>query len=179
LSGVEARVPERFATERLDARRIGTADAPFLRAMFDDPHVHATLGGPRDDARLEELLNRMTGHWDRAGFGTWIVAERATGDPIGWVGLHETDTGGPGGVELLYAVASPHWRRGFAVEAGRAAVVVGHSGLGRDELVAFTLPHNAGSRAVMERLGFAYEQDVEHAGLPHVLYRRRNGASGG
>jgi hypothetical protein len=26
-------------------------------------------------------------------------------------------------------------------------------------------------RAVMEKLGMRYERDVEHAGLPHVLYR--------
>jgi RimJ/RimL family protein N-acetyltransferase len=30
---------------------------------------------------------------------------------------------------------------------------------------------NAASRAVMEKLGMTYERHVEHAGLPHVLYR--------
>jgi RimJ/RimL family protein N-acetyltransferase len=29
------------------------------------------------------------------------------------------------------------------------------------------------SRRVMEKLGMAYERDVVHAGLPHVLYRLR------
>jgi RimJ/RimL family protein N-acetyltransferase len=176
LSGA---VPEVLATERLDAHRVTTADEPFLLAMFADPQVTATLGGPRDAARVRETLTRWTEHWTRTGFGTWILVERASGDPVGWVGLQETDTGGPGGVEVLYSVASRHWRRGFAVEAGRAAVVIGHRILGRPELVAFTLPQNTGSRAVMERLGFVYDTDVEHAGLPHVLYRRRNGAPGG
>lgn len=45
------------------------------------------------------------------------------------------------------------------------------------ELVAFTLPHNAASRRVMEKAGFAYERDTEHAGLPHVLYRSRRSGS--
>lgn len=172
-------MPEVLATERLDAHRVGADDEPFLRAMFADPRVHATLGGPRDDARVRVTFDRMTAHWERAGFGTWILDERATGAPVGWVGLHETDTGGAGGIELLYAIASAHWRRGYAVEAGRAAVEIGHGILDRPELVAFTLPDNVGSRAVMERLGFVYDSDVEHAGLPHVLYRRRNGAAGG
>ena len=29
----------------------------------------------------------------------------------------------------------------------------------------------AASRRVMEKVGFTYEGDIEHAGLPHVLYR--------
>lgn len=49
------------------------------------------------------------------------------------------------------------------------------AGLGLDEVVAFTLPTNLASRAVMERTGFTFAGDVEHAGLAHVLYRRRGG----
>jgi RimJ/RimL family protein N-acetyltransferase len=167
------RVPGRFATERLDAHRVTELDEPFLRAMFADERVFATLGGPRDEAGVRDLLDRMNVHWERAGFGTWVLVERATAQPVGWVGLHETDVGGAGGVELLYSVAADHWRRGIASEAGRAAVVVGHGSLGRSELVAFTMVDNIGSRTVMERLGFVYEDDVLHAGLPHALYRRR------
>jgi ribosomal-protein-alanine N-acetyltransferase len=44
-----------------------------------------------------------------------------------------------------------------------------------DSLVAFTLEDNKRSRALMERLGFVYEIDFEHADLPHVLYRLRLG----
>jgi RimJ/RimL family protein N-acetyltransferase len=172
-------VPDALSTERLDAHRVGLDDEPFLRAMFSDARVTATLGGPRDDVRVRETLDRMTGHWERTGFGTWILVERASGEPVGWVGLHQTDTGGPGGVELLYSIAADHWRRGYAVEAGRAAVVIGHGILDRPELVAFTLPYNRGSRAVMERLGFEYDTDVEHLGLRHVLYRRREMARSG
>ncbi len=35
-----------------------------------------------------------------------------------------------------------------------------------------TLPDNLASRRVMGKAGFAYEREIEHAGLPHVLYRR-------
>ena len=39
-------------------------------------------------------------------------------------------------------------------------------------IVAMALPHNRGSRRVMEKTGFVYEREVIHAGLLHVLYRR-------
>jgi RimJ/RimL family protein N-acetyltransferase len=67
------------------------------------------------------------------------------------------------------------WGRGLATELARESVRVGFGVLGVADLVCFTLPTNARSRRVMEKAGFRYERDVEHAGLPHVLYRlRRN-----
>ena len=30
---------------------------------------------------------------------------------------------------------------------------------------------NAASRGVMEKVGFRYDRELDHAGLPHVIYR--------
>ncbi len=78
-------------------------------------------------------------------------------------------------VELPWSVLPKLQRRGFATEAARAALGVA-LGLGLGPLVALTLPDNRASRGVMEKVGLRYEREVEHAGLPHVLYgfdRRR------
>jgi RimJ/RimL family protein N-acetyltransferase len=164
---------ETFTTDRLVARRIDRDDEPFLAAMFQDSAVNATLGGPRDAERVREMLDRMTDHWARRAYGTWILRDRATLERVGWVGLHDAETGGPGGVELLYAIASSRWREGLATEAGRAAVAIARSDLGLDELVCFTLVDNVGSQRTMKGLGFLDAGPVEHAGLPHVLTRMR------
>jgi RimJ/RimL family protein N-acetyltransferase len=164
-------VPETFVTDRLAAHRVTDADEPFLVAMFADPKVHATLGGPRDAMRIRVMLDNMKANWDRSGYGTWILEDRTTGQPVGWVGLHDTETGGPGSVELLYAVASARWREGLATEAGRAVVEMARGSLDRDELVCFTLVDNVGSQRTMRVLGFRDAGEVEHAGMPHVLTR--------
>jgi RimJ/RimL family protein N-acetyltransferase len=39
--------------------------------------------------------------------------------------------------------------------------------------VAYTLDSNRRSQRVLEKLGFGFERNVEHAGLPHRLYRLR------
>ena len=167
--------PEMFSTERLVARRIDRADQPFLEAMWGDPAVHAPLGGPRDAAWVEQMLDRMLDHWARRGFGVWVLRDRQTDVPVGWVGLHETDTGGAGGVELLYAIASARWREGLATEAGRATVEIARVELGLNELVCFTLVDNVASRRTMVGLGFTDAGPVDHAGLPHALTRRALG----
>jgi RimJ/RimL family protein N-acetyltransferase len=157
-------------TERLRLTRIDAGDEDFVRVMWGDPKVTRTLGGARDAAGARAVLDRMVAHWDR-GYGAWIVRERATGEPVGWMFLHDTDVGGPGGVELGYALIQSAWGKGYATEAGRAALDVAWRELGRDSVVAFTLADNRASQAVMARLGFEYEGEVEHAGRPHVLYR--------
>ena len=42
-----------------------------------------------------------------------------------------------------------------------------------NNLVCFTLVDNNASRRVMEKAGFTFERELIHAGMPHVLYRRR------
>jgi ribosomal-protein-alanine N-acetyltransferase len=165
--------PDSFTTERLVARRVSPADESFIAAMYQDPDVTATLGGPRDAESVHAMAVRMMQHWDRRGFGVWMLRDRSTHEPVGWVGLHDTDVGGPGGVELLYAVTPSRWREGLATEAGRAAVDIARASLGLHELVCFTLVDNVGSQRTMKGLGFIDAGTVEHAGLPHVLTRRR------
>jgi RimJ/RimL family protein N-acetyltransferase len=76
-------------------------------------------------------------------------------------------------VELLYALMPDAWGQGLAGELARESLRVAFTELSLPDVVAFTQPHNARSRRVMERAGFQYERDVVHAGLPHVLYRLR------
>jgi RimJ/RimL family protein N-acetyltransferase len=162
--------PDTVTTERLVLRRVTPADRPFLLAMWSDPDVTATLGGRRDTAQVDAGLEAMVEHWVRRGFGNYVVHERATDEPIGWAGLKETETGGPDGVEVLYAIAASHWRQGIATEAARAVVDVAHD-LDLTELVCFTLVENIGSQRTMAAAGFTGREEVEHAGLPHVLAR--------
>ena len=52
-----------------------------------------------------------------------------------------------------------------------ASLNAGFGPLGFGEIASWTLPHNATSRRVMEKLGFEYEREFEFAGLPHLLFR--------
>lgn len=162
--------PLEFSTERLDAHQVGGEDLEKLEVLFQDERVTATLGGPRDRDRIRDDIGRWLAHWDAQGFGLWILRERELENSVGWVMLHVTDTGGPG-VEVGWTIAADRWRRGLGSEAGAAAVHIGFETLGLHEIVSFTLVGNVASRRVMEHLGFTYDCETEHAGLPHVLYR--------
>jgi ribosomal-protein-alanine N-acetyltransferase len=159
-------------TERLVAERLNADHHDALVALLGDPRVGATLGGTLDAVGVADTLARQVDHWERHGFGHWIWRERATGDVVARGGLQHTRVTGFDDVEVGWAVMADRWGEGFATELGAAALSAGFETLALASIVAFTLPDNIASRRVMERLGFAYERDVEHAGLPHVLYRR-------
>jgi [ribosomal protein S5]-alanine N-acetyltransferase len=164
-------VIETVETDRLRGTRVTPDDHDALCALLGDPRVGATLGGTLSPAEVEASLAAKMAHWERHDFGWWLWRERATGDPVARGGLQHTHVGGRDEVEVGWAVMADRWGEGFATELGAASLRVAFERLALPDVVAFTLPENVASRRVMEKLGFAYERDVVHAGLPHVLYR--------
>ncbi len=164
-------VPERFVTERLVARRPAPADEHFLVGVWADPRVTEWLGGPRDRVAVRSLLDHWDDLWRAPATGAWMLVDRSDGDPVGWVLLHPMDFGGHVGTEVGWAIRADRHREGLASEAATRVVEIGFVDCGLDELLSGTMTTNEASRGVMTKLGFRYDTEVEHAGLPHVLYR--------
>ncbi len=169
-------------TERMTLERVALEHAPEQLRLLRDPRVAATLW-PRGELPTEsEVLDGLAAkveHWDRHGFGMWTARDRESGQMLGRGGLQYTYTAGLHDVEAGWAIVPERWRQGLATELAHACVEAAFDQLRLLELVAFTLPDNAASRRVMEKAGFSYERDILHAGLPHVLYRRRQRAAPG
>lgn len=90
---------------------------------------------------------------------------------VGRAGLRYAEVGGAWEVELAYALLAEFWGHGLASGIGEALLRIGFDVLRLENIVAFTLTTNQASRRVLEKLGFAYERDLDHHGRPHVLYR--------
>ena len=151
--------------------RPGERDLPDLIRLHADPRVMATLGGPRDAAATEAQLRDFDAHWERHGFGPWVLRDPDTQRFLGRGGLRRVPVEGRDEVEVLYALAAEAWGRGYATELARESIRVAFEKLRISELVCFSLPSNERSRAVMRRAGFEYQRDFLHAGRPHVLCR--------
>ena len=145
-----------------------------IRTLHGDPRVMATLsadGNIFSEEQTRAFLQRSAEHWSVHSFGLWIFYTSGTRDFVGYGGIKHAMVEGKDEIELAYAVSSAHWNKGFATEMSEAALKVGFGELRVERIVAFTLPHNKGSRSVMEHCGFIYQRDIMHAGLPHVLYQ--------
>jgi ribosomal-protein-alanine N-acetyltransferase len=161
-----------FTTERLAAAPLSRADLDTLIAMHRDPSVMATLGGVRSPDVTREFFAKNVAHWARHGCGLWTFRDRTTGRFVGRGGLRHIRLERVPEIEISYALMREHWGRGFATEIAQLSVDVGFRHFNVRDLVAFTLPTNAGSRRVMEKVGFRYRREVMWYDVAHVLYRR-------
>jgi ribosomal-protein-alanine N-acetyltransferase len=163
---------DRVATARLVGRRPEPGDADAYVRFFTDPRTPEERwpADLRTADRARAMLEASIRHWDRWGFGAWTIL--AQGEAIGYAGVRHTEIAGRPEVELMWFVHPDHWNRGYATEMAREAIRVAFEVLELDDVVAFTVVANAPSRAVMEKLGMTREREIEHAGLPHVLYRK-------
>jgi RimJ/RimL family protein N-acetyltransferase len=165
-------VPQRFRTARLAATPIGMSRFGELAEMNQDERVMEWLGGTAADPdETRAWIDEKVAHWRRCGFGMWVLDDAQTGAFVGRAGLQHADVQGVDEVELLYALRPEFWGRGLATEAGAELLGIAFSGASLPSVVAYTLPHNARSRRVMEKLGLAYEREFTHEDRTHVLYR--------
>jgi [ribosomal protein S5]-alanine N-acetyltransferase len=162
-------------TPRLRLRRFRLEDAAAYAAIRSDPEVMRFLpgGGAARAARAAEeapaAVAAFATAWDEVGYGPWAVEERATGRLIGHAGLRLLPELG-GETEILYLLERAAWGRGLASEAAAAARDAGLGPLGLGRLVAYALPANAASLAVMRKIGMREEGPCEAFGLQAVRY---------
>ena len=76
-------------------------------------------------------------------------------------------------IEVGWSLPVANQGRGYATEMARAALDWGFGSRGLDRIVAFTMPENVRSEAVMHRLGMSYVRGFTRKGFPQILYEAR------
>lgn len=172
--------PVILETPRLVLRPWREEDLDPLFAINGDPdsmrHFPAVMSREESDA----WATRIRAHFDEHGWGFWVVEEKGGAPFVGVVGLLSIPWQArfTPAVEIGWRLHPVHRRRGFAEEAARASLAFGFGTLGLAEIVAFTVPANAPSWRLMERLGMRADGGFDHPRLPaghalqrHLLYR--------
>jgi [ribosomal protein S5]-alanine N-acetyltransferase len=148
-------------------------EAGYLR-VFLRSEVNAWLRPDPFPDLTEEDVAAMLGddlrHWGEYGYGPWAVIDDESGEYLGRVGLRQTVVEAIPEVELAWTIDPDRHGEGLATAAARAGLELARD-RGLPEIVALALPNNFASRAVAEKIGLQYEGKIEHAGLPHVIYR--------
>lgn len=172
---VKALAPELLDTPRMRGEPLAPEHEAELAELTLDPRVYRTLWpwpDPPTPADVRASLADKRDHWERHGFGLWLLRDRATDELVGRGGLQYTDAIGGYAVEAAWAIVPGRWGQGLATELAHASVRVAFASLGLSELIAITLPDNLASRRVMEKAAFVYDHEIVHVGCGHVLYRR-------
>jgi RimJ/RimL family protein N-acetyltransferase len=163
-------------TARLVLRELDTADLPAMVELLGDPQVMAFWPRPYTAEEAAGWITRQQDRYARDGCGYWLAVDRASGQPIGQVGIMMMEIDGRREPGLGYILHHRHWGRGLATEAAAASCAWAFESLGAERVVALIQPRNAPSRAVAERLGMVVEGQMLHADLDHLIYAMRRTA---
>jgi ribosomal-protein-alanine N-acetyltransferase len=172
-------------TERLLLRRWRQSDRGPFAALNADPEVMAHFPKPLTRIESDAVIARLEDRWAADGIAFVAAERKADGAFVGMVGLARTRPPLLGAVEVGWRLAREHWGQGYATEAARAWLAYGFGRMQLDEIVAYTVPANLRSQAVMRRLGMTPDpaRDFDHPLLPeghplraHVVFALRRAA---
>jgi [ribosomal protein S5]-alanine N-acetyltransferase len=157
-------------TERLRLEPISRRHGGDLYALHLDPAIAEWWDVAWSRADAEGEARRFAQGWEQDGVSKWMAYDRVTHELIGRGGMTRVHLDGEERLEVGWAVRGCFWGQGYASEIGQASLAFAFDRLEAEEVVAFTEPHNARSRAVMDRLGLTYRRNILHDGYEFVLY---------
>jgi RimJ/RimL family protein N-acetyltransferase len=154
-------------TERLRFRPLDMGDVDELVALHEDPLV-ARFIGSRDRAWMVSFIRMVEEEWAERGRGRVAVVERESGRFLGrgglkhWPQFDET--------EVSWVLRPEARGRGYATEAGRAALAWGFERFELPYMMAMIQPENTASIPVAERLGMSPIRSDRLLGVDVIVY---------
>lgn len=163
-------------TDRLCLRRPTPDDADAVAQIQGDPATNAfNPSGPATAKQSAAMLTSWITDWDRDGIGYWMMSEQC-GDPVlGVAGVRRTGDieAGHATYNLYYRLRPTAWGKGYAREAGAAAI---EAAAAHDEtpiVLAVIRENNVPSARVAASLGLVVDGTTMHNGSERLRYALR------
>jgi [ribosomal protein S5]-alanine N-acetyltransferase len=167
-------VSDHTHTSRLCLRRPTGADADSVAEIQGDPATNAfNPSGPAGDEEAAAMLKSWIVDWDRDGIGYWMVREACDEPAIGVAGARLSAGADRAAYNLYYRFRPDAWGKGFAREAGEAAV---EAVANRDPsaiVLAVIREDNLPSVRVATSLGLTVDGTTEHNGGERLRFALR------
>lgn len=156
-------------TERLQVRPWRPNDRAAFVAIHADSEVTRFLnaGVPFNDQEVDAYLERQARQLAELDLCMGALVEKSSGEVIGVSGVQPLGT--TDDLEIGWTLARHAWGRGYAREAGRAAMAHVLETLGRPRVVAIIDCGNEASKRVAVSLGMKYDRIYRGAELGHRL----------
>jgi RimJ/RimL family protein N-acetyltransferase len=145
-----------LTTARLLLRRPALDDLSAFFRIYGDPvtSTHNPLGPCLDIATAATILSASMAHWDRYGFGTFVVTTRdAPRWVIGFVGVAWRMYLDRDRLNLGLRLEPEAWGKGFATESAIESLRHAFEDLRLSDVFALVRPANTPSIRVLEKIG--------------------------
>jgi RimJ/RimL family protein N-acetyltransferase len=165
----------RLETERLILRGPCRADFPVYCRMWADPaNVRPPGGKPFSEEEEWQRVMDVYDHWTRHGYGFWVIAEKLDNVCVGEVCLTvpKSDIDPPldARFELGIALDPTAHGKGYATEAGRAAIAWARRRFGPIRLCGVVEEDNAASLRLTAKVGLKEALRTRYRGKKVVVF---------
>lgn len=157
-------------TARLRLREMAADDLDFIAAMLAHPEVARYYERTFARGDAEAWLDKQRQRYAEDGHGLWLVLERASGEPVGQVGLALQQVDDQRLPEIGWLLHRPFWGRGYATEAAAATRDAAFQRWRYPAVISLIRPVNTPSRRVAERIGMRALRTVPFHGMEHIVY---------
>jgi ribosomal-protein-alanine N-acetyltransferase len=142
-----------LTTERLALRRFTGDDLDWLASVYADADVTRHLGGTRDRAQTEEMLNvRILDYYEHhPGLGIWMTVDRSSRERVGFHLLNHIH--GESIVQIGFTLMKTAWGRGFGTEMAAAVLRYGFVDMSLPHIAGIANLENLASQRVLQKIG--------------------------
>lgn len=163
-------------TDRLIIRAFTPEDAEGIFELDSDPEVHRYLGNNpiKTMEQATGAIQFIRQQYQDNGIARWAVIEKETHKFMGWTGLKlmkETVNNHNNYYDLGYRFIKKYWGKGYATETAIASLAYGFNELKLPQVFAMADVQNAGSNAVLKKVGLQFIEVFHEGNVPHNWYR--------
>ncbi|MEX5444309.1 GNAT family N-acetyltransferase [Acinetobacter schindleri] len=169
-------------TPRLILRQWQDSDtAPFIQMCANDEVMRYFLK-TLDATEATVFLEHIRTDIEKRGWGLFAVELKATGEFIGFIGLHvhPPEFEMADAPEIGWRLLPQYWHQGYATEGAKAVLKYAFRTLRLEKVISFTACVNTPSKRVMQKIGLEKVGEFDHPLVPadhilcrHVLYEKQ------
>ncbi len=163
---------EGLTTERLVFRHPRLEDRTWWTEYINNAEairfMPFTLGSEADcTGFIQRSLDRIA----KDGSCLNVISERASGQPVGMVGLLTQEVDGIAELEIGYHLLPSAWGHGYATEAAKACLAFAREHQLAPSVISLIDPANVKSQSVATRNGMLFDKMGTHRGESVMVFR--------
>lgn len=161
-------------TDRCFLREMTMEDLDELYQLYQEPEITRYMEGLYEDRAKEEEYTRayINNMYRFYGYGMWIVTDKQSGTMIGRAGLNNVDIHGEPALEMGYMIGKAYQNQGYATEVCEGIIRFAAEGTEFSVLNCLIQKENVKSIHLMEKLDFAWEEELELQGKTMQRYTK-------
>ena len=136
-------------TNRLFLEPFSMSHLEGLNKLDSDPIVMRFLGPKKSVEETKEAIKRLAERWERQGYSWWAQIEKKSGALIGSACVQNIANDLDAPLEIGWRLLPHAQGKGFATEAGAAAMAFAFQTLDAAEVLAIAAPENVSSNKTL------------------------------